>query len=126
MTSKERVRAALSHQKPDRIPAAFEAVESVRQKLLLHYGFRDMDQLLEKFQIDILPADPRYIGPELKSYRNDKGQLVCQTFWGYECTRQETAVDTYWTTTYFPLNDVETVEDVDKIPFPDPSRWPPF
>ena len=60
MTSKERVRAALSHQKPDRIPAAFEAVESVRQKLLLHYGFRDMDQLLEKFQIDILPADPRY------------------------------------------------------------------
>lgn len=121
MTSKERVRAALSHQKPDRIPAAFEAVESVRQKLLLHYGFRDMDQLLEKFQIDILPADPRYIGPELKSYRNDKGQLVCQTFWGYECTRQETAVDTYWTTTYFPLNDVETVEDVDKVPFPDPD-----
>ena len=40
MTSKERVRAALSHQKPDRIPAASEAVETVRQKLLLHYGFR--------------------------------------------------------------------------------------
>ena len=63
MTSRERVRAAIRHQKPDRIPAAYEAVGSVNQKLMKHYGFTSYDQLLEKFQIDIVPVTPRYIGP---------------------------------------------------------------
>lgn len=49
MTSKERVRAAISFQKPDRVPAAFEAVGTVQKKLMDHYGFSNYDQLLEKF-----------------------------------------------------------------------------
>lgn len=55
MTSRERVRAAILHQNPDRVPAAFEAVGSVNQKLMEHYGFTDYDQLLEKFEIDVVP-----------------------------------------------------------------------
>ena len=121
MTSKERVRAAMAHQKPDRIPAAFEAVGSVQERLMKHYGFTGFDQLMKKFDIDIIPAEPKYIGPKLKSYVNEKGQRVQQTYWGYEQTEQKTDIDTYWTTTYFPLNEVETVEDVDKAMFPDPD-----
>lgn len=121
MTSKERVRAAMAHQKPDRIPAAFEAVGSVQEWLMKHYGFTGFDQLMKKFDIDIIPAEPKYIGPKLKSYVNEKGQRVQQTYWGYEQTEQKTDIDTYWTTTYFPLNEVETVEDVDKAMFPDPD-----
>lgn len=121
MTSKERVRAAMAHQKPDRIPAAFEAVGSVQERLMKHYGFTSFDQLMKKFDIDIIPAEPKYIGPKLKSYVNEKGQRVRQTYWGYEQTEQKTDIDTYWTTTYFPLNEVETVEDVDRAMFPDPD-----
>ncbi len=121
MTSKERVRAVMAHQKPDRIPAAFEAVHSVQERLMKHYGFTSNDQLMEKFDIDIIPAAPKYIGPELKSYINEKGQRVQQTYWGYEQTEQKTDLDTYWSTTYFPLNDVETVEDVNRAQFPDPD-----
>ena len=73
MTSKERVRAAITHQNPDQIPAAFEAVHSVVQKLLHHYHFTSYDQLLDKFQIDIVPVSPRYIGPPLKENNNDPG-----------------------------------------------------
>lgn len=121
MTSKERVRAVMAHQKPDRIPAAFEAVGSVQERLMKYYGFTRLDQLMEKFDIDIIPAAPKYIGPELKSYVNDRGQRVQQTYWGYEQKEQKTDIDTYWTTTYFPLNEVETVEDVEQATFPDPD-----
>ena len=72
MTSKERVRAVMEHRKPDRVPAAFEAVGSVTEKLLKHYGFTDYSQLLEKYEIDIVTAGPEYIGPELKTYLNEK------------------------------------------------------
>ena len=41
MTSRERVRAAILHQNPDRVPAAFEAVGTVNRKLMEHYGFTD-------------------------------------------------------------------------------------
>lgn len=63
MNSRERVRMALSHGKPDRVPAAFEAVEAVNQKLLAHYGYTDMAQLYERYEIDIVPTGPRYVGP---------------------------------------------------------------
>ena len=121
MTSKERVRAVMEHRKPDRVPAAFEAVGSVTEKLLKHYGFTDYSQLLEKYEIDIVTAGPEYIGPELKTYLNEKGERVEQSWWGFETTMHTTAIDTYGTTTYFPLNGVETVEDVDAVMFPDPD-----
>ena len=121
MTSKERVRAVMEHRKPDRVPAAFEAVGSVTEKLLKHYGFTDYSQLLEKYEIDIVTAGPEYIGPELKTYLNEKGERVEQSWWGFDTTMHTTAIDTYGTTTYFPLNGVETVEDVDAVMFPDPD-----
>lgn len=121
MTSKERVRAALQHQKPDRIPAAFEAVSTVRQKLMAHYGFTSSDQLLAQFQIDIIPAAPRYIGPPLKTYQDEKGRPVRTSYWGYEATLHETTIDCYDTTTYFPLNHVQSVADVEACTFPDPD-----
>ena len=51
MTSKERVRAAIRHEKPDRVPAAYEAVGPVNEKLLKHYGYTNMDKLLERYQV---------------------------------------------------------------------------
>ena len=102
MTSKERVRAVMEHRKPDRIPAAFEAVGPVTDRLLKHYGFTEYDQLLEKYEIDIVTASPRYIGPPLKAWKNEKGEQVELSYWGYETTLHTTAMDTYGTTTYFP------------------------
>lgn len=121
MNSKERVRSVMEHKKPDRIPAAFEAVGSVTERLMKHYGFTEYDELLKKFDIDIVTADARYIGPELRNYVNGRGERVHETYWGYEETEHKTSIDTYWTTTYFPLNEVESVEDVDRAMFPDPD-----
>ena len=121
MTSKERVRAAITGQNPDQIPAAFEAVDSVVEKLLQHYGLSSYDQIIEKFGIDIIPVAPRYIGPPLKEYYNEQKQLVRQSYWGFEETFYHTDVDTYMITSYYPLAGVETVEEVDAAVFPNPD-----
>ena len=122
MTSRERVRAAILYQNPDRVPAAFEAVETVKKKLMKHYGFADYDQLLEKYRIDVVPVGPRYIGPELPEWKNENGEKVTKSFWGYETTEHATDMDAYGVTTFFPLNGVESIEDVkERYNFPDPD-----
>ena len=121
MTSKERVRAVMQRQRPDRIPAAFEAVGTVTGRLMKEYGFTEYDQLLEKYQIDIVGAGPRYIGPELPVRIDEKGREIRRSFWGYEQTVHVTELDSYPVTTYFPLSGVETVEEVDAYHWPDPD-----
>lgn len=121
MTSKERVRMALRHQKPDRVPAAFEAVGSVEKKLLKHYGFTRTEQLYEKFKIDIVPAAPAYIGPELPEFVDETGRKVRTSYWGYQSAEHVTELDTYSVTTYFPLHGVQTIEEADARVFPDPD-----
>lgn len=121
MNSRERVRAAISHKPIDRVPAAFEAVPSVYSKLLKHYGYSDFSQLIDRFEIDIVSASPTYCGPKLKEYRNEKGQLVRQSFWGFEETFHQTDVDVYTMTSYYPLNGAESISDIQKFTFPDPD-----
>ena len=121
MTSKERVRAVMRRQLPDRIPAAFEAVGSVNRKLIAYYGLCSYDDLIEKYDIDIVPAYPRYIGPSLPTFTDKSGRVIHTSHWGYQYTFHRTEVDEYETTTFFPLNDVETVEDVDNAVFPSPD-----
>lgn len=109
------------HQPVDRVPAAFEAVGNVKEKLMKHYGFTEHEQLMDKFGIDIVYVGPKYVGPELKKYINDEGKRVQETFWGYEETFHNTGIDTYATTSYFPLNGIESVEEMGDFKFPDPD-----
>jgi len=112
MTSKERVRATMRGEKPDRIPAAFGAVGSVFQKLLTHYGFTNRNQLFDKFKIDIYPTDARYIGPKLESYIDDQGRKIDVSYWGFHKTIHETDIDSYSVTVKYPLAGMETIEDI--------------
>lgn len=121
MTSKERVRAVMRRERPDRIPAAFEAVGSVSKKLMARYGLTRFDELLAHFDVDVVPASPRYIGPELPSFVDAQGRTIYNDYWGYQYTMHKTDLDEYPITTYHPLNDVETVEDVNRAVFPDPD-----
>lgn len=115
MNSRERVRAAVKCGNPDRTPAAFEAVPVVTSRLMKEYGFSCVDQLYDKFQIDIAAIHSSYIGPELKESRNARGDLVRETYWNYEETMYTTDIDTYFTTTRYPLHGCETIADVDKM-----------
>lgn len=121
MNSRERVRAAILHLNPDRVPAAYEAVDGVTEKVMKYYGFKEYRQLIDKFNIDIIPVGPKYIGPKLRCYTNEKGEQVRTSYWGYEETLHKTEVDSYPAVSYYPLKGVVTIEDVDKYSFPDPD-----
>lgn len=121
MESKERVRRAIRHETVDRVPAAFGAVQPVVDRLLREYQYQSVDQLYERYQIDIIPAEAVYIGPPLKSYRNADGELVEETYWGFEKTWNITDHDRYSITTSFPLDGVESIKQVDAASFPDPD-----
>ncbi len=121
MTSKERVRAAMSHQTPDRIPAAFEAVGGVVKRLLKEYGYASYDQLLERFEIDIVTAGPAYIGPPQPRWTDEEGREVYRSYWGSETTFVQTDIARYGVTTRFVLDGVETMEEVEAWKLPDPD-----
>lgn len=121
MTSKERVRAAICHKSPDRTPAAFEAVSTVCEKLMKHYGFSEYDQLLDHFAVDIVSVGPNYIGPELKSWKDQNGNLVTQSCWGFETTYHWTGREYNGITSKYPIPTLETLEDLDRYRFPDPD-----
>lgn len=121
MTSKERVRRAIAHQRTDRVPAAFEAVDTVVEKLLKHYGDADLDALRRRYEIDIVPAEPRYIGPELTVRLDAQGREVRPSWWGFDTTMYATQADRYGIVTRFPLAGVDTLQKLDAYAYPDPD-----
>lgn len=121
MTSKQRVRAAITHSKPDFIPAAFEAVGTVVEKLIRYYKLETQEELYEKYNIDIRYVAPEYIGPELKRYKDDEGNDIYQSYWGFEDKIVKIDGETFSVTTHFPLDNVTCIEDVENYNWPSPD-----
>jgi len=64
MTSKERVRAAIQHQTPDRVPCFMKCVAEAAEKLQKHLGLESYDAVLDHLNIDVLNRNGGYIlGP---------------------------------------------------------------
>jgi len=66
MDSRERVEKCLNHKEPDRVPIDFWITGEVQAKLLERFGFSEVEQLLQHFDVDFRYVEgPRYVGPEL-------------------------------------------------------------
>ena len=120
MTSKERVRTAILHQQPDRVPTNFECVSSVMGNLLKRYDFDNEEQVLQKFGIDMRGVSPTYIGPELKTY-HENGSLIEENFWGWKNKLHWTGMEYNSIVCYFPLNELDTVEQLENYRWPSPD-----
>ncbi len=120
MTSKERVRKTILHRPTDKLAANLECVPYVAEQLMKRYNFNDFEQVYEKFDIDIRSVEPDYIGPELKRYY-DNGELVQESFWGTLSKQVWTGKEYSGYTFYWPLDQCETVEDVDNYRWPSPD-----
>jgi uroporphyrinogen decarboxylase len=121
MNSKERVLLAVNHQEPDRIPVDFWWSHETRDKLIRHFGVRDQDQLQDRLGSDIRSIYPTYIGPRLKRFEDGS----YEDFWGV--VRKPTQFGgkefsgEYDDVVYYPLRDAKTIEDIQKIRWPDPD-----
>jgi uroporphyrinogen decarboxylase len=92
-----------------------------RDKLIRHFGVRDQDELQDRLGSDIRSIYPTYIGPTLRkfedgSYEDFWGVIRKPTTFGGKAFSGE-----YDDVVYYPLRNAKTIEDLEKIRWPDPN-----
>jgi uroporphyrinogen decarboxylase len=114
MTSRERLLAAMNHDRCDRVPTDIWATDEVWQKLMPRFG-STREQVYASLHIDaIVGIAPDYTGPAVPALPDDEQG----NFWGMRSRRISYQTGTYWEQSFFPLAEVRTVKDLDEY------RWP--
>lgn len=120
MTHRERVLAAIHHQPVDRFPTDIWAVPEVWDRLYKHFHVGHVIDLYDRLGIDgIFGVDPAYHGPLIAgpdpSLRYDE--------WGFGHCMQDVAGGVYEEQVYFPLAEMQTVQELEKFPWPSPDDY---
>jgi uroporphyrinogen decarboxylase len=114
MSSRERLLAALHHEKCDSVPTDLWATPEVWNKLLPRFG-ETRDEVFDALHIDaIVSVGPDYCGPQSPEPAVDE-QV---DYWGIRTRRVRYATGEYWEQSSFPLASVRTIQDLDAY------RWP--
>jgi len=117
MNSRERMLAAVNLERPDRVPTDIWATWEVWAKLKEHFG--EGVDIQEALHIDGMAfVGPEYVGPPLPEVA--EGEMV--DYWGirHRAIRYETG--TYYELSLNPLAEAETIEDLERYPWPN-ADW---
>jgi len=114
VNSKERVLCSLAWQEPDRVPIQTYLTPEIHERLRQHFAGRD---ILECLGVDFRNVMPRFTGT-IKPPAGD----VHFDIWGagYKPITHG-AGGTYQESIIRPLADLETLDDVENYPWPDPA-----
>lgn len=113
MNSRERVLAAINHEKLDRIPTDLWATGEVREKLREHFGSEEAAR--QALHIDGIGGTwPEYIGPLLPEM--PEGETI--DFWGIRSRRQQYETGAYFEMYYHPLAAARTIDDLEQYAWP--------
>jgi len=117
MTPRERVRAALAHQQPERVPFSwgFGPTPEMTAALKEYLAQRAMDwPTLRTLTEDVLIISPAYIGPQLPPQVD---------IWGIERKPQAYGPGSYDEIAVYPLAEASSPADVEAYPWPDPEAY---
>jgi uroporphyrinogen decarboxylase len=113
MTPRERMLAAIRHQKVDRVPTDIWATDEVYQKLRAHFG-ADAD-INAALRIDGMASfTPEYIGPTLPAVPENE-QV---NYWGMRNRRVQYPTGIYWEQYFHPLAFARTPRDLREYAWP--------
>lgn len=133
MNSKERVLAAIQHQKGDRLPIDFIARDEMIARLCDHFGVESGESLLQALQVDL-----RAVGPTIKTFASpfcyadptvrvewdgQSRQEVYYDLWGVGFVEKTALEGKYFDLLVHPLKDMHQLEDLEKYPFPSADLW---
>jgi len=114
LNPRDRVNRIINHKEADRVPLDIWAEEVVKEKLIKRFGFDEWEQVLRQFNIDIRWPAP-WIDHLPLRYTNNNNCYIDS--WGIE----------HWAANGMPTNfrwaNIESVNDIDKIIFPDPNNF---
>lgn len=110
MTSRERVRRAVDHREPDRVPCFYSGEREPTEALLQYFGISEEEHLLRILGVDTRHVGPRYVGPPPREfpdgsregrYGGPRGKVVKSKYGDIN------------TPVYWPWADVERPEDLE-------------
>jgi uroporphyrinogen decarboxylase len=119
MTPRERVLAAFHYQQPDFTPCDYFATPEIRQALLNHFRVNDDDALRDCLGTDIRYVNPPYTGPPRQTLAD--GSTIDE--WGVCRKPVSNQFGDYAEAASQPYAAFETVEDVDRFPWPSPDWY---
>jgi len=117
MTPRERVLAALAHEKPDRTPRDFWAEPPTWNRLMTYIGHSDRERLLVDLQIDIRHLEVN--GPPEKYL----GRGLYENLWGERYVYQPTPWGPIRTDTRGALAEAKSFEELERFPWPTPDDF---
>ena len=113
MTARERVLAAIHHERPDRVPTDMWATQEVMAKLRDHFG-PDVD-IEAALHIDgMTGVGPQYIGPPLPDV--PAGETV--DYWGNRWKSIDYGTGSYLEQSFHPLAAAHTIDDLEQYAWP--------
>ena len=119
MNHKERIIAAIRHEKVDRIPTDIWATGEVWENLRTHFGVNTNIDVYDRLDIDgIIGIAPPYIGPQLKvdgDYHENE--------WGIGYKSQRYGTGSYDEQVRCPLAQAESIDDVEAYQWPSPDWY---
>lgn len=115
MSSRERVLAALRHEKPDRTPCDFWAEPPAMNRLFKHLGHTDKEKLLETLGVDVRHLEAA--APPERAL----GDGVFQNFWGERFIYNQTPWGTMREDTRGALAKARSLEELAAFAWPTPD-----
>ncbi len=119
MTPKERVLAAVAHEKPDRVPIQTYLTPEIEKKLMGHFGFDTVEELLRKLGVDLRVVTPAY---EAARPLPEGCDLVDEWGVGYEMFDHGHG-GAYPEARYLPFAEMTTMDQVEGYDWPDPGNY---
>lgn len=119
MSPRERVRCALRHEEPDRVPVDFWAVPEVWEKLGSFRGAGTDEEVLNLLRVDMRWVRPDYVGPPPR--RLPDGTYF--DVWGTHRRDVDNQYSSYAEYAGFPLGAATSVADVEEFPWPRTEYW---
>ena len=113
MNSRERVLAAINHQKLDRIPTDIWATPEIWEKLRKH--FETEAETRAALHIDgFASVGPQYTGPSLPEVPENESINL----WGMQHKRVDYPTGVYYEQSFYPLAQAQTIDDLEQYSWP--------
>lgn len=114
MNSRQRVFSALEYKGYDRPPTHFYGTPEITEELMKHLGVSDYEALLLILGDDLRHIEPKYIGPELRTFPDG----TWEGLWGERYMHYCFGDGTYPEVAYMPYADVEELEELEQFRYP--------
>ena len=128
MTSRERVRKAVSHQQPDRVPLEFSARQEVVDKVSAYLNLKDGESLGDRLDLDLRGIGPLFSLPTHPLQYADPTIEVTPAgihldIWGVGFQPNQTSLGFYMDLAHSPLRPLTSIAQLDEHRWPSPDWW---